>query len=168
MALTEEIPLYAGLIGSAYRLFGEHEWFGRAWSILATLVAMIALYDWTKQCFGRAVALRATALFSFCPLTLFYGRAFQPDASMLAGMLAALAFYRRYLDGGKRSWLLAAASAGLVGAAFKYYGLMVLVPLAGATWREKGWRACFSRPFLLLAAVLVLPIAFWIDRKSVV
>jgi hypothetical protein len=80
---------------------------------------------------------------------------------MLAGMLACAACYDRHLVRGGGGWLVAAALAGLLGALFKYYGLMVLVPLAVMTWQWRGWRGCVSGRFLVLAAVLVVPVAVW-------
>src|SRR5438874_1244946 len=76
------------------------------------------------------------------PLFIFYGRAVLPDPAMLPGMLGAACCYRRYLDGGRRRWWALALLAGGLGALFKYYGLMVLIPLADMERRRAGWRAC--------------------------
>src|SRR5689334_16459594 len=91
LELTEEVPLYTGLLGLAYRLCDEREWLGRVLSIMASLVALLAVHDLTRRTFDRPTARVATALFAVCPLLLFYGRAVQPDACMLAGMLACAA-----------------------------------------------------------------------------
>jgi hypothetical protein len=80
---------------------------------------------------------------------------------MLAGMLACAAGYDRHLEGGRLRWLVAAALAGLLGALFKYYALMVLVPLAAMAWQRRGWRGCVSWRFLALTAVIVVPVAVW-------
>ena len=73
--------------------------------------------------------LAASFLFAISPLTIFYGRAVLPDPWMLACMLICAAFYRRYLDDDSGYSWLAAALFGLLAAGFKYYGLMVPVPL---------------------------------------
>jgi hypothetical protein len=161
LQLVEEVPAYTGIVGLWYRLFGEKEWLGRLWSILASLVAILALRDLVEREFDRRMALVATLLFAICPLFIFYGRAMLPDPSMLAGMLLAACCYRRYLDGGRRAWWLAAVLAGGVGALFKYYALMVLLPLADMARRQGGWRACFRPQFLLLGLGMTLPVALW-------
>jgi len=159
--LTEEFPLYVGLMGGCYRLFGQHEWFGRAWSILATAIAIAAFYDLVRLSSSPERALVAAFLFSMCPLLLFYGRSFQPDPSMLACMLATAAFYQRYLLDGRRRWWIAAALAGMLGPLFKNYALMVLIPLADRTRRHMGWSALIRPGFVLLSMVMAAPVMVW-------
>ncbi|MDR3635949.1 MAG: glycosyltransferase family 39 protein [Isosphaeraceae bacterium] len=163
MVLTEEVPLYNGLVGATYSLFGEHEWLGRVWSLLATLVTILALYDLVRREFDVETGLVAAFLFAMSPLSIFYGRALLPDPWMTASMVLCVGAYRRYLDEGEQHrWLAAAALAGLSAAMFKTFGLLVLVPLADMAYRRGGWRAWFSPRFLLLVAAIVVPIAVWI------
>jgi hypothetical protein len=161
LQLVEEAPVYTGIVGWVYHLFGEKEWLGRIWSILASLLAIIAFKDLVEREFDGHTALIAALFFSICPLFVFYGRAVMPDASMLAGMLGAACCYRRYMDGGGRGWWLAALLTGAIGALFKFYGLMVLLPLADMLRRHNGWRAYFRPQFLLLALGMTLPVAAW-------
>lgn len=163
MTLVEEVPLYTGLVGATYALFGEREWMGRAWNILASLIAIVAAYDWLRREYDEETGLIAAFLLATSPLMIFYGRAISPDPGMLACMMLSVASYRRYLDGGERPrWLMATAAFGLLAAAFKYYGLIVLIPLAEMALRQRGWRQVFSPRFLALASALILPIAAWI------
>lgn len=160
--LIEEVPLYTGLLGLGYRLAGEREWVGHALSLAGTLAALGAFFALVRREWDDRAAITATILLSATPLLIFYGRAVLPDPWMLAGMLASAACYRRYLDEGGRRWLAAAAMAGLGAASFKYFGLMVLLPLAEMAWRKSGTpRAVLSRPFLVLTAVMIVPIAAW-------
>ncbi|MDB5349648.1 MAG: glycosyltransferase [Planctomycetota bacterium] len=166
MALTEEVPLYHGLLGLGYRVFGERDWVGHALSLLGTLAALLAFFDLVRREWDDRSALVATVLLSASPLFIFYGRAVLPEPWMLAGMLASAACYRRYLDSAAKSarrWLVAASIAGLAAALFKYFGLMVLVPLAAMAWRDAGsWRGLRSRSFLTMAAVMIAPVFAWI------
>src|SRR5262249_43449213 len=59
------------------------------------------------------------------------------------------------------SWLLGAIVSGLAGALFKYYGLIVLIPVAEMTARTRGWRACLRWEFLVLTAAMVVPVMVW-------
>lgn len=160
--LTEEVPLYTGLVGWGYAVCGEREWLGRVASLLATLVAILALYDLMGREFDPATGLVAAFLFAVCPLLVFYGRAVLPDPAMLASMLVSACCWHRHLEREGLRWLVAAGLAGLLGAMFKYYGLMILLPLAEMAWRRGGWRAWFGRDFLLLCALMMVPIAVWI------
>ena len=103
----------------------------------------------------------AATLFASCPLLVFYGRAVVPDMCMLACMLLAAAFYRRYLDESRMRWLLATGVAGLLGVGFKYYGLMVLLPLAEMAHRQRGWRAWLHKEFLVPLALMLAPLVVW-------
>lgn len=161
MRLVEEAPLYTGLVGLGYRLVGEHEWLGRVASILASLIAVLAFADLMRREIGRRAALAGALCLAMCPLFVFYGRAVLPDPAMLAGMMSAACCYRRYLDGEGRGWWLLALVAGASGALFKYYGLMVLLPLADMAWRQGGWRACIRPSSLVLAAGMALPVGLW-------
>ena len=163
MRLAEEIPLYPGILGACYAVFGEREWLGRLLGLAATLVAIVAFHDLLRREFDGQTADAGALLFAFAPLLIFYGRAVMPDPVMLACMLLAACCLRRHLDAGKSRWLVAAALATLLGATFKYYGLMVLVPMAAMVGRQRGtWRACLDRRYLLLGAVAVLPVALWV------
>jgi len=161
MELTEEVPIYTNLLGAAFRLFGEREWLGHGLSLLGMLAAIIAFHDLMQRQYGPAFSLITTAWFVASPLSTFYGRAVMPDSWMLAGMLTSAACYQRYLETGRHRWLLGASAAGLLGALFKYYGLIVLIPLAGMTVRRGGWRACVSWRFLGLATTMILPVGVW-------
>jgi hypothetical protein len=161
LTLTEEFPLYTGLLAVAYRTFGELEWMGRLFSSVATLIACVALHDLVRREFGRGVALWATTFFAFSPLLLFYGQAVQPDACMLACMLLACCAWSRFLERGGCGWWLAAAAAAMLAGLFKYFGLVVLLPLAGMTFRAHVRRIRCWTYFLALAIAATSPLAAW-------
>jgi hypothetical protein len=162
MELTEEVPLFNGLVGSSYFVFGEHEWLGRVWSLLASLVAIVALYDLIRREYEVRTGFMAASLFATTPLLIFYSRAVLPDPWMMACMILCAGFYRRYLDEGEPTrWLIATAAAGLLAAIFKYYGLLILIPLADMAYRRGGWRSWISPSFLVLVTLMILPIAIW-------
>ena len=164
MRLAEEIPLYPGILGAAYAAFGEHEWLGRLLSLGGALVAIAAFHSLLRREYHGGIADAGALLLAFAPLLIFYGRAVMPDSWMLAGMLVAAATYRRYLDERRARFLVLAALTMLAAAAFKYYALMVVIPLAEMTRRRdpRGWRACLDARFLGLCAVAVVPVACWV------
>ena len=233
IVLTEEVPLYTGLLAAGYRAFGERPAVGHLLSLLGSLAAIAAFYDlarregasrtgtevappgrvlrwryrfrlirWRKNPApsplagegargepaplvgggaetesatlaaegrsGGSDAAVATLVFASCPLFLFYGRAVLPDPWMLAGMLACASAHRRSLEAdaeGRRraalGWLAAATLAGALAAAFKYFSLMILIPLADQVLRAG--RAGVRRwvRFGMMAALIVAPTAAW-------
>jgi len=102
---------------------------GRILSALMTTLAAWGLFDLMQRRGGRRVALLALFAFAVFPLTIRYGRAFQPDASMLGAVLAGLACWDRYRAGGRWHWLLAGLSLLALGFAIKITAAFLLIPL---------------------------------------
>ena len=161
LTLTEEFPVYTGLLGLAYRLVGERDWVGRFLSLMGTLVAIAAYADLTRREYGRWIADAGAFLLAVAPLLIFYGRAVMPDPWMLAAMLIAAACYRRHLDGAGRGWLIAAACAAALAPLCKYYGVMILIPLAGMTVHCKEHRDRRGLRFLVMSTATVVPVGLW-------
>ncbi len=162
MALTEEVPLYTGLLALAYRLVGEHDWVGRALSLLGTLAAIAAYADLTRREYGPRISLAGAFLLAVAPLLIFYGRAVMPDSWMLATMLVTAACYRRHLDGQGAGWLIGAACSAALAPLFKYYGVMILIPLAGMTVYGKGLPGRRMTRFLIICTATLVPVGLWI------
>jgi 4-amino-4-deoxy-L-arabinose transferase-like glycosyltransferase len=161
MPTTEEIPVYYGLVAAGYRLFGEQDWFGRAVSGLGSLVAILAFVGLMRREFDDRFALLAGFFLAFSPLLLFYGRTVLPDPCMLAGMLAAAYCFRRALDQGGVAWVILSGVAGLAAVGFKYYGLMVLLPMTEMAWRQADRRKANVAKLALAAAIMIVPLAAW-------
>ena len=158
LTLTEEFPVYTGLLGLAYRLLGERDWIGRFLSLMGTLAAIAAYADLTRREYGRSIAESGAFLLAVAPLLIFYGRAVMPDPWMLAAMLIAAACYRRHLDGGGRGWLIAAACAAALAPLCKYYGVLILIPLAGMTVHCKEQRDLRGLRFVLMSTATIVPV----------
>jgi hypothetical protein len=161
LALTEEVPVYTGLLGLCYRLLGEHDWLGRILSLLGTLAAIGAYAELTRREHGIEIAGAGTFLLAMAPLLVFYGRAVLPDPWMLAAMLTAALCYRVHLDGNGPGWLIFAACAAALAPLCKYYGVMICVPLAGMTVGSDGPRSRRWLPLLILVTATLLPVGLW-------
>jgi Dolichyl-phosphate-mannose-protein mannosyltransferase len=161
LTLTEEVPIYTGLLGLAYRFFGERDWVGRTLSLIGTLLAIAAYADLTRREYGQWIADVGAFLLAVAPLLVFYGRAVMPDSWMLAAMLIACACYRRHLDTGGRAWLFVAACAAALAPLFKYFGVMILIPLAGMTVHCKEHRDRRALRFLVMSTATILPVGLW-------
>jgi hypothetical protein len=161
LALTEEVPLYTGFLAAGYGLFGEHDWIGRILSLLGALVAISAYAGLTRREHGPEVGIAGAFLLATAPLLVFYGRAVLPDPWMLAAMLTAAWCYRKHLDGSGIGWLIAAAGSAALAPLCKYYGVMVLIPLAGMSLERAGDRKRRCLPFGTIAAATLVPVGLW-------
>ncbi|HEX8202585.1 MAG TPA: glycosyltransferase family 39 protein, partial [Isosphaeraceae bacterium] len=151
-----EPPVYAGLVvGLRRALACDLEPAGRLASALATTLGAWGLFGLVRRREGPSVALAAVAAFALLPVTIRYGRAFQPDAAMLGTQLAALRLWdtANARGGGLRwaaAWLLLATSLAL-----KVTTAYVLVPtIVVLTPPRRPWK-------VVLALAALIPALVW-------
>lgn len=150
-----EPPVYAATVVGLKRLSGlSLDASGRAVSAFGVTLAAWGLFGlaWRRE--GVAVALGAVAAFSLFPVTLKYGRVFQPDALMLGCLVAGLRCSDESRFRGKW-WLLPAYFFLATGFALKVTSAFVLVPLAFVLTDRGG------RERLVLTAATLLPAFLW-------
>src|SRR4051812_12921168 len=86
-----EPPIYAMVAGRVHSSTGlSLGAAGRLVSALAMALGAWGLYGLVRRREGNRVAILSLAVFAALPVTLRYGRAFQPDALMLGCLLASL------------------------------------------------------------------------------
>ena len=114
--------------GSAEPLGFVWELSGRLTSALLTVAGAWAFYGLVRRREGPAVALIALASFGLMPVTLRYGRAFQPDAAMLGFVLLGLRGWDEYEAGGSPRWGWLGFVALAMGLAIKITAAWALIP----------------------------------------
>jgi 4-amino-4-deoxy-L-arabinose transferase-like glycosyltransferase len=151
-----EPPVYQlGVVSLQWLSSWRFECCGRIVSAMATVLAAWALFGLVRRRGGSRTALASVIAFSLLPVTLRYGRAFQPDALMLGGALAGLECWDRSEQGGGRLWLLPAWLLLAIGFAAKITSAFVLAPLVFMILhRPRAGKA-------LLAASAVIPVLLW-------
>jgi 4-amino-4-deoxy-L-arabinose transferase-like glycosyltransferase len=127
---------------------------GRILSALATAAAALGLFALTRRREGAVVAYLAVAAFAVFPLTIRYGRAFQPDAAMMGAVVLGLACWSQHRPGGRWYWLPAAWCLVALGLAIKITAAFLLVPLVLVIERARSLRAILVVCSTLLPAVL--------------
>jgi 4-amino-4-deoxy-L-arabinose transferase-like glycosyltransferase len=128
---------------------------GRTLSALATMAAAWGIFELMSRRRCRRAALFAVGAFAFFPITLRYGRAFQPDLAMMGATVAGLACWDRYEAGGRRYWLVAGWSLLALGFAIKIIAAFLLVPLVLAVHRARRMTGLF------LACATLMPALSW-------
>jgi Dolichyl-phosphate-mannose-protein mannosyltransferase len=151
-----EPPVYELLVVELRRLT---EWrlgaCGRIVSAAATALGAWGLFGLIRRREGERVAIAGVIAFSLFPVTVRYGRAFQPDALMLGTVLAGVNCWDRAEGGQGRWWLIAGWLFLVLGFAAKITAALVLIPLSVAIMRRR--RAAD----LLLAVTTLVPVLLW-------
>ncbi len=128
---------------------------GRVVSALFSALAAWGLFTLARRREGDGVALLAVLVFSVFPLTIRYGRAFQPDAAMLGAAVAGLACWDRSLARRSPAWRLAGWSLLAVGFAIKITSGFLLIPLLLIIARQgRRWE-------MVAALTALLPALLW-------
>jgi hypothetical protein len=127
---------------------------GRLISAFGMALATWGLYGLARRREGARVALVTGVALAFLPVTVRYGRAFQPDALMFGCLLAGLRMWdtadtQRGVLCRASSWLLLAAGFGL-----KIIAAYILVPLIVLSERPR-------RAKVLVALTAVVPALLW-------
>jgi 4-amino-4-deoxy-L-arabinose transferase-like glycosyltransferase len=143
-----EPPIYQMLVVAVRRLttLGLSE-AGRVVSALLSALGAWGLFELARRREGSRVAILAVLAFAIFPLTVRYGRAFQPDASMVGATVAGLACWDRSLAQRGFRWLVAGWSLLALGFAIKITSAFLLVPLLlliGRSGRLRGMIAACS------------------------
>lgn len=157
-----ELQIVPFLAAAFYKLFGVHEIIGRLITIAFSLGTVLTVGMLARWLFSSATAgLFAAFFFATFPGSVYYGRTFTPDATMVFFLTAALYVITRLLaeDEAFNQRSLARATA-LLTAAFlaKPVALAGIVPVLGAIW-ERLRRGVPLRPtaaLVLLAVPLVI------------
>jgi Dolichyl-phosphate-mannose-protein mannosyltransferase len=127
---------------------------GRVVSALFSALAAWGLYELVRRREGARLALLAVFIFSLFPLTIKYGRAFQPDAAMLGATVAGLACWDRALLRRGPSWRAAGWCLLASGFAIKITSAFLLIPLLFMIVHHGRRREMFAAMTTLLPALL--------------
>lgn len=156
-----EFPLVPYVLAVAWRLFGEHEAFGRVIGIGSSLVLIATTYALGRELFSRGVARGAALLLAMSPSAVFFGRVPMTDTPMIACSALAILGYVRYFATGSPRWAIVGAAAAMFAWLLKIPSLLILGPLAVIAWQARGWRLITDRWFIGGLAVAFLVTAGW-------
>ena len=159
-----EFQVISYIVAVLYKMFGWHDWFGRAVAVAFGLWSVLAIYKVTDRVAGRPTALAAALILALLPGAVAIQRSFLPDPAMLAFALTALWAYLAWLQTPRRILLIAAAAMTALAVLAKPPGLTVIAPLAYASWvclRGDGAGARRRDAVLALAIVTVVVGAYY-------
>lgn len=128
---------------------------GRWASAAMTTLGATAFYGLARRREGTTVALVALGMLGAMPVVLRYGRAFQPDATMLGFILVGLWGWDEYQATGRARWAWFGGLALAAGLAVKVSAGWVLIPFGLIMTR---WPASFR---LGAAVAMLIPAFAW-------
>lgn len=74
------VPFLAAIL---YVIFGVHEWVGRFISVVFSLATIFLIYKLFLYLTDKRKAILISFIYSILPVTVYFGRNFQPDAAMM-------------------------------------------------------------------------------------
>ncbi len=156
-----EFPIYSFIAALLYRLFGSHEAVGRGLACGASLIGIAAAYLLIQSIAGRRTALWTAALLAFLPLNVYYGRAFMPEAWMLAASVLGIFFLEKWSEGRSNLWAVLAAASVSLACLLKLPALYLGLPLLYLFRRRHGSKLLIRPLTWLCVAIVVLPVVLW-------
>ena len=157
-----ELPAFPYVVALAYAVSGPSEAWGRLLAALLSTLTVYLLYRLARDAHGdERGALAGAFVSAVLPLSVYYGRAFMPEAAMLCASVAGLHAFDRWTTTGSWRWFGLAATATAMACLLKLPCLYLGLPLLYLAWRTWG-PALVRRPALWLFLGLVLaPVALW-------
>ena len=157
-----EPPIYALAVVTLRRATGGAlEPTGRLVSALGMVLAAWGLFGLTRRREGGSVALIAVAAFAVFPLTIRYGRAFQPDALMLGTLIAGLRGWDEHEAGRGWPWLVLGWVGLATGLALKIVSAYLFVPLIVVILRPR------TKGKVALALSTLIPALLWYVHAAI-
>ncbi len=155
-----ELQIVPFIAATLYKIFGVHEVFGRVITIVFSLGTVGVVGCFARWLFLSDVAgLLAALLYAIMPGSIYYGRTFTPDATMVFFMTAALYAIAKLLLQSDR-WTPRAVSSStlLLALAFlaKPVSLVALVPIAALA--VVAFRSRKRLEWESLAVIVIVPL----------
>lgn len=159
--VESEFQAYTFLVALLYKVFGVHEWFGSALSVLAYAVSAVLLFQLCRRLYSERVSLLAVGFYSVAPLSLKWNRTFMPDTLMTLGALAGVYWFWIWTEDGHYKFLILSAAGLNLAVLIKPFALYLGFPLLYLAWRKFG-RTALKKPSLwVYSIVIVIPSALW-------
>ena len=158
-------PLLSILIALSFKAFGTQEWAARLVPLCFSLFALWILYLLSKNVWGEKIAIVATAIASFIPMSLFYGSHVEVFGPVfLSFVLLTVYAYWKWLRTNQTRYLLLMLFAFCLGALTEWdiYLLALLLPMH-AHFSKRGKRPVGK--ILLLPCVAFLCFALFLSHS---
>jgi dolichyl-phosphate-mannose-protein mannosyltransferase len=137
--------LYQELVGMVYFLFGVTDVAARLVSAAFSIGTVFLTFELARTLYGRRVAFVAALALGVCGYAVMLGRLALLDSTLTFFFTLSLLAFAKWLDEGKRPWLLCFAAAAALTMQAKVTGVLVVMVallyllVSRELWRLK-WR----------------------------
>ncbi len=152
--LESEFHIYPFIVSVIYLLLGIQDLIGRLVSVFFSSASVFFLYKIASFYFKRPIDDIIVFLYAISPLAIKYGRAFQPDATLVFFLSAGIYFFFSYAKRAKKSHLWIALLFITISGLMKLTSLYILLPLMYLGLKAK--RTSFLHLFKMLIFILVV------------
>ena len=167
-----ELQIVPFLAATLYKLFGVHVLFGRLITVAFSLGTVVVLAFFGRWLFGSALAgLCAALLFAIFPGSVYYGRTFTPDTTMVFFATAALFAATRYwLDDRALSWRALWTPALLTLAALlaKPVAIVILLPILWTALARRRAPLLQTPQLWAYLAIAILPLVAYLRFENTI
>jgi len=156
-----EFPLLPLLAALLYKVFGVHDWIGRAIPIAFFTVSIYYFFLLIERLSNSRIGLLASVFYAFTPLSIRVSRSFLPDGVSIALAVIGLYYFLRWADSNRSTELALSGVLVSAGILVKAPYALVLAPIAYIAFKRFGVATVKSKPLLLFAIVVLLPSFLW-------
>lgn len=159
--VESEFPILPYLIAITYKIFGLHDYFGRIWAFVFSIVTLWFYFKLVRYLLPVQGAIAALAFFALNPLIIEFSTAIQPEVAVLCFYIAAVYFFERWIEQRSMSRFLPAAlmtgMAILAKLSAAHLGLFFLLVLL----RQDGLATVRRLQNMLFAVISLTPAILW-------
>lgn len=159
--VESEFPIYSFSIALLYRMFGVHEWLGKALTVGIYALSAILLFKLSRRFFCESIGLLAVLYYTVAPLCFFYTRVFQPDALTALCSLAGVYYFWIWTEDGNKAALALSVAGVCLAVLLKPNSLYLGLPLLYLSYRKFGWQLLQRFDLWLISILVVTPSILW-------
>jgi len=165
-----ELQIVPFLAATLYKIFGVHEIFGRLITLFFSVATVGVLGLFGRWLFGSwAAGLTSALIYAIVPGSIYYGRTFTPDATMVFFLTAALYASARFIfeDDAMDPRNLARVTA-LVSLAYlaKPVALVGIIPIVAMLW-ERARSGRTMRPTAVAVLLFVPVVILYLYQRNI-
>jgi 4-amino-4-deoxy-L-arabinose transferase-like glycosyltransferase len=156
-----EFPLYPWLIAQTYKLVGVHDFIGRIWAFVFSLITIFYFICLARDRLSPEGAVFAALFFTFNPLFVNISTAIQPEGLMFMFYIAAVFYFSRWLETDKTSNLVFALITTALTILGKVTAAHIGLLFTFLAWQKFGWQMVKNYKLWIFGVWSLLPAALW-------
>jgi len=166
-----QVPLVVYLIGALFYVFGVSEFVARSPMILLHILTAIVVYLTGKELYNLKIGIISALVFSFIPMSIYFGSRVQLETPMLFFYSMAILFFIKWTKNSNKKYFYFSAIFSSLAISSKYSAIFIITPLlifmfykirAPLNVKLKSCAVYISISFLpfLLWSLIIVPISY--------